>query len=658
MGVAPAIGRRCREPRCKEARPISCCLPHLRTRIISAALVAGVAFCCYRATLLPGLDLGDTASFQATADSLTLTPRQAYPLYYSIGNLFVWSSSQEPAHALNLASAVCGSAAVGLTAWVAGVLVESAWAGVFSGLLLGFSYTFWSQSVIAEVYSLHLLMTVASLAALLAWSARPGLARLAAFFAVYALGFGNHLSMILLLPAFALFLLFGSQDGPRPVLRPRVILLAVCIAALASLQYAWNFRGLWFSEIPPTSLGEALGKFWFDVTKADWRASMVFGVSRVSLPERLDMYWFDLRQQFGGPGVAAAIVGAGRLLWTRPARGLLVGTIYAANLLFALTYNVGDAHVFFLPSHLAVALFAAGGITSVVSLARQVMPARSVSTVAAGLCLLYPAWRALDTWPAVDRSNDPRPAAFLNEMVGDITDQDAVFDLDMNWQTENALDYYAKYRRPDLAWFHTEEVHPHLPALVRDNAEIGRQVLATPLAAQRIAVIYGRQFDITPDPRVTIPALAEVVARFPSGTPYALALLAPDSEFPVDERDLTAAIARLTGGQVRLDPSRNYSIVVGTVGARPALVESQDRPYRAATHVGDLRIDVRMESWLPADTMRRAGFGHVIVNRQHALTLERGISFAVFDEHGRAAFTTYRAGLLAPQNRYILRAAR
>ncbi len=74
---------------------------------------------------------------------------------------------------MNLASAVYGALASGATAWVAAALVESTRRGLFSGLLIGFSYTFWSQSIIAEVYALHLLMIAASLAALLAWSRRP-----------------------------------------------------------------------------------------------------------------------------------------------------------------------------------------------------------------------------------------------------------------------------------------------------------------------------------------------------------------------------------------------------------------------------------------------------------------------------------------------------
>ena len=39
----------------------------------------------YRATLLPGFDLGDTASFQTMGGLSTITPRDGYPLYFAIG---------------------------------------------------------------------------------------------------------------------------------------------------------------------------------------------------------------------------------------------------------------------------------------------------------------------------------------------------------------------------------------------------------------------------------------------------------------------------------------------------------------------------------------------------------------------------------------------
>jgi hypothetical protein len=68
-----------------------------------------------------------------------------------------------------------------------------------------------------------------------------------------------------------------------------------------------------------------------------------------------------------------------------------------------------------------------------------------------------------------------------------------------------------------------------------------------------------------------------------------------------------------------------------------------------------VRFDVRMESWLPTDTFRRAGFGHVIVNGRHGLTLERGISFAAFGPASDLLITAYESGLYAPQPLYAVR---
>src|SRR4029078_1057297 len=90
-----------------------------------AALVAVVAFALYRATLLPGFDFGDTGSFQATVGSPLITPRDGYPLYFAIGELFLRLTGAEPAAALNLASAVVAAMACSLIVLVAAELSGS-----------------------------------------------------------------------------------------------------------------------------------------------------------------------------------------------------------------------------------------------------------------------------------------------------------------------------------------------------------------------------------------------------------------------------------------------------------------------------------------------------------------------------------------------------
>jgi hypothetical protein len=634
-----------------------------------AAAAAAVAFLCYHATLLPGLDLGDSASLQTGVGSLILTPRQAYPLYYGLGSLFVWLHPGEPARALNLASAAYGAGAVALATLLTSRITGSRIAGLASGLFLAFSFTFWSQAITAEVYTLHLLIVGAALLALLAWSERQTPGRLALFYAIYALGFGNHLSMVLLLPALAAFLLVQRRPGAADPLRLRMIALATGIAAAAALQYAWNFRGLWAALEPPASFADALGQFWFDVTKADWRETLVMNVSETGLQARPAMYWFDLRQQFGVPGVLLAAIGIAFVLARWPSRGLLLLLIYLANLLFAWTYNVGDAYIFFLPSHYVLALCAGAGVTAVASGMSRISD-RRIAAVVGGLCLLYPAWRGYDTFPAVDRSWDDRAIALLEEFTAPPSPgvhpqpvQNAVYGVDTNWQVQNAFEYFMRERKPGIPWFTTEEllwlekgnVTERVRNFAETNRQMGRDIILAPGAYSKLEALgYNPSFATgetgifreipAPQDALTVRAMG-----IRDGTPYALAILRPDREFPLDKWALASGWSRLTGGSPPLPELRQFTIALGRVGSPPLLIRSEDRPYRLRLRIDPFDFDVRMESWLPTDTIRRAGFGQVIVDRRHLLTLERGVSFAAL---GPGGAPVYLSGLFASIPRY------
>jgi gamma-glutamyltranspeptidase/glutathione hydrolase len=80
--------------------------------VAALAVVCGL-FSLYRATLLPGLDFGDSAFFQFRVGSPVLTPRDGYPLYFAAGKLVRALTPGEPARALNLASAIEAAIAVG-----------------------------------------------------------------------------------------------------------------------------------------------------------------------------------------------------------------------------------------------------------------------------------------------------------------------------------------------------------------------------------------------------------------------------------------------------------------------------------------------------------------------------------------------------------------
>ena len=619
-----------------------------RRGLLAALIVALAAFALYRATLLPGVDFGDTGSFQTMVGSPLITPRDGYPLYFAIGTLSLWLTGAEPAHALNLASAIEAAVACGLVVLVAAELSGSVAAAIGAALLFVTSYTFWSQAVIAEVYALHMALVALTLLLLLRWADGPGDGRLVAFFAVYALGFGNHLSMILLLPGYMLFLLLAAPRGWRSMFAPRIVGVALACAFAGALQYTWNLRTLWLLPDPPHGLVDALQRFWFDVTKSDWRDTMVMNVPQSLLRDHLAMYWFDLRQQFGIAGPILAAAGLLQLALTNGRRALLMLALFAANVIFAYSYNVGDAHVFYLPSHLLLALLAAPGVVLVGRVAPQGAP------IAAALLAVYAGARAWHDFPALDRSRDTRPAAVVDALTAGLDDRREILLADVNWQVGNGLSYVVKVKRPEIAYARMPDVVLYAPALVADNRAIGRGVALTERARATIDAAYGPLLPVTRDERVAVPTLAEEIGRVAPGTRYVLCVLRPAGDLSLDPEDVSRSLSTLTAGRVTGLPAGDYAALAGIAGRAPDLIAASDQPFRRELTMQGVSVEVRMDSWLTSDTIRRMGFGHVVAAHQHTLIVERGVSFAAFDDHGATIRTAYRSNIYAPQPRYLI----
>ena len=122
----------------------------------------------------------------------------------------------------------------------------------------------------------------------------------------------------------------------------------------------------------------------------------------------------------------------------------------------------------------------------------------------------------------------------------------------------------------------------------------------------------------------------------------------------MDRTDLAAALRTLTRTETAV-PSGDYVAIAGTAGQPPSLVVGSDTPFRDTVWLDGVRVDVRMESWLDFDTIRRMGFGQVVAARHHVLIVERGVSFATFEVNGRPLRVGYAANLFAPQPRYVVR---
>ena len=132
-----------------------------------------------------------------------------------------------------------------------------------------------------------------------------------------------------------------------------------------------------------------------------------------------------------------------------------------------------------------------------------------------------------------------------------------------------------------------------------------------------------------PRPAVAGPSLTSSAVRLPA-LGMCSAILKPCANSRSTGR-VDRALGRDWSGRPGRCPGGLHRAVragTGTAGRRD---RDPARPFRRSVNLMERPVDVRMESWLEADTIRRMGFGHVIAARRDTLIVERGVSFAAFD---------------------------
>jgi len=201
-----------------------------------ATAVAIVTFAFFVVTLRP--DVGgteDSAKFQFVGRVLGTSHSPGYPFYA----MATWAFSYVPvgnlAYRINLFSALCGALSclcIFLTARRIGV---TQWLSVAASLAAATSYPVWSNSVTAEVYTLAAALSGLAVYWVIAYAQTGTPWRLYAACAMWAMGFGNHVTIAGILPAALAYGIYKNRD----VLKPRIALTAAAIGVLGVLQYAF-----------------------------------------------------------------------------------------------------------------------------------------------------------------------------------------------------------------------------------------------------------------------------------------------------------------------------------------------------------------------------------------------------------------------------------
>lgn len=232
-----------------------------------------LALGAYTATLAPTVTLEDSGELIVASDYLGVPHPPGYPiwtlcswLFQRIFHFVTFHGHPNPAWGVAFFSAFSGALACAVLALLVSrsgsdmlrriprfdqVLggrteVMFCWVGgVAAGLLLTFSPVLWSQSVIAEVYSLNTLFQMLVLLLLYRWMMRPEDPRTLYVMAlIFGLGLTNHQTLLFIVPALMFGVMMRKSDLFRDFvivggLLAGVMLLDMAFGKLKLPEFTW-----------------------------------------------------------------------------------------------------------------------------------------------------------------------------------------------------------------------------------------------------------------------------------------------------------------------------------------------------------------------------------------------------------------------------------
>ncbi len=336
-----------------------------------------LALTAYVRTLFPGLLYGDSAEFQVLAVTLGWTHATGYPVYLLLAKLFTLIPLRDIAYRVNLLSAACGAVAVAGAYAVLVELFRSHIGALLGAVSLAISFTFWSQAVIAEVYTPNAAFLAGLIWLLVRWQRTEKAPYLWAFGLLYPLSGGVHASTALAAPAFLLLILSSPRwlwRGRRQALIAMGFLLcgALILLGLFFLMDWLPNRPDWIHSalitapdsfgLEPSELDSFFERLRFVAGGRQFHEVM-FSQSSYAVRRNLDAYWKRLSGEFADPALKLAALGGVALLVVNWRAAAALALIFAANLYFDVNYDINDIWVFFIPTYVMVALSVGAGLS-------------------------------------------------------------------------------------------------------------------------------------------------------------------------------------------------------------------------------------------------------------------------------------------------------
>ncbi len=453
----------------------------------AGAVVAAVAFVLYLRTLAPATlyydpaGMYDSVMLQVKAYVLGIPNPTGYPTYMMLAHLFTYLPFENVGWRVNLASAVFAALAVLVVYFICMRLTGRVLPSAAAAFLFAVSREFWSQAVIAEVYTLNILLISLDLLVLLIWREKREDKYLLLFAFLMGLTMTNHMTSGLVLPAAAI--LVALTDW-RKLTEWRLVLKGAGLYFVGLLPYL--YLPIRSAMNPPLDEAEpyTLSNFLALVSGSNFESRMfAFGMDEI--PARIGVYADFLANQFNPLLLIVAALGAFYLAYKREVA--LLATLmflYVGWLVYALGYNIRDVYVYFIPTYLILCLFVAVGFGNLVDILERhfvrlpVVPRVAAVVAVSAVIFVMPLSGFTKAYGQVDKSDDVHGLHIMNAVMDGVEPNSVVMHNGgvmwyMKYVTDHRRDIKVVDPFPSGGW---QAESPYWVEAAERNIKDGRRV--------------------------------------------------------------------------------------------------------------------------------------------------------------------------------------
>ncbi len=460
-----------------------------------------LTFSVYLSTLCPTVSFVDAGELATVAITFGIAHPTGYPLFTMLGRLAaIVPLGTEEIVRLNLLAAILTSAAM---AWFFKTSVRFYRSSLFSmadedsipvqrfrlaamigSLAVGWSSTVWAQSVAVEVYSLHLLFlcitTYCFVRGIEETLHHSDVSRYLLLFSfVLGLSFTNHMTSILLAPAFLYlyFRLFGMKRDSFE----RVLKLAPLFVLGLSVYLVLPVRS---SMSPSLDWGHpaTLERFLWHLSGKQYRTWMF--TSFDSAEKQFQYFVGHLSSVFNYAVLVVVAIGVIGVVRQSGQLFLFLSLLFLGCLLYAINYDIHDIDSYFLLAYLALGWFIVFGVAELHQWLTALLPERATPLVwVILLCVPLSQW--FENRRGVDESGNYLIRDYAQNVFNNV--EPNAFILTYQWDYLVAPSYYfqqVRKQRPDVviidkellrrSWYYLmlERNHPWL--IERSRSAVNR----------------------------------------------------------------------------------------------------------------------------------------------------------------------------------------